>query len=53
MSNPPPPPDDQKPKPPLPVIFPDADPHNANWLRILAQQAKDKQKETPANGDVQ
>ena len=60
MSNPPPPPDDQQPKPPLPIIYPDADPHNANWLRILAQrrqeaqkQAKAKQKETPTNGDIQ
>ena len=63
MSNPPPPPkppdDGQPPKPPLPVIYPDADPHNENWLRILAQrrqqeqQAKSQQKETPANGDIQ
>ena len=61
MSNPP---QDKKPpqKPPLPVIYPDADPHNANWLRILAQrrqqaqeqeQAKAKQKETPTDGDIQ
>ena len=50
-------------RPPLPVIYPDADPHNENWLRILAQrrqkeqQAKAKhdkeQKENPANGDIQ
>ena len=52
-----------EPKPPLPVIYPDADEHNANWLRILArrrqkaqeQQAKDnhEQKENPADGDIQ
>ena len=56
------PPDDQQSKPPLPIIYPDADPHNENWLRILAQrrqqaqeqeQAKAKQKETPTDGDIQ
>lgn len=44
-----------------PVISPDADPHNANWLRILAQRRQEAQeqakakhdKETPANGDIQ
>ena len=55
------PPDDQQPKPPLPIIYPDADPDNANWLRILAQRrqqeqqakAKAKQKENPTDGDIQ
>lgn len=52
MSNPPP--DDEKPRP---VIYPDADPHNANWLRILAQrredqETKDQHKEKPRDGDV-
>ena len=54
--------DDQRRQRPLPVIYPDADEHNANWLRILAQrrqqaqeqeQAKDKQKEKPTDGDIQ
>jgi hypothetical protein len=29
-------------QPERPVIDLDADPHNANWLRILAQRRKDK-----------
>ena len=38
------------------VIYPDADEHNANWLRILAQRRKEQQqdeqqqKEPPTNG---
>jgi hypothetical protein len=32
----------EPPKPAKPVIDLDADPHNANWLRILAQRRKDK-----------
>ena len=47
-----------QPQKPLPIIYPDADPHNANWLRILAQrrqeeETKTKQKENPTDGDIQ
>lgn len=50
MSNPPPPPpDDEQPpqrrKRPLPIIYPDADPDNANWLRILAQRRQEQEQQ--------
>ena len=44
------------------ILRPDADPHNADWLRTLetqrereeqASQTPDQQKEKPANGDIQ
>ena len=55
--------DPKPPQKPRPIIYPDADPHNANWLRLLAQRrqqeqeakakAKAKQKENPTDGDIQ
>ena len=46
---------DQPETPDTPIIYPDADEHNANWLRLLAQRRKEQQdeqqqKEQPTNG---